>query len=55
MGGSSLTWKPLAAELVSQMVLRGVNISGYYLFSYVDDITTVIESEVSTALRHDVY
>ena len=55
MGGSALKWRPLAASLVDEMVARQVQIDGYYLFSYVDAIDSIVNSTAYSELRHDVY
>ena len=55
MGASALDWRPIAANLVDAMVARQVQIDGYYLFSYVDDIDSILFSNESTDLRHEVY
>ena len=55
MRGSAGTWKPIATELIDQMVMRQVDIDKYYLFDYVASITSHLTSNNPSNLRQAGY
>ena len=55
MGGSANTWKPIATKLIDKMGIHQVGIDKYYLFDYVDSITSHLISNNPSNLRQAGY
>ena len=51
MSGSAKLWKPVATKLIDEMVSKHVDIDRYYLFSYVNTISAILNTLDPALLR----
>ena len=51
MRGSISVWKPMALSLLEQMTIRNVDIEKYHLFSYVTQISSILETQNATEFK----
>ena len=51
MRGSSVTWKPVAAKLINELVANKVIIDNYHLFTYVDTMVDIVSTKEPYQLR----
>ena len=51
MKGSATRWKPVATKLIDEMVSKSVDIDRYYLFSYVNTISGILNTVDPAQLR----
>ena len=54
MSSSISVWKPLALNLIEEMVTKKVNIDQHYLFSYVTNIHSVVKTDDYNIFRNKV-
>ena len=51
MRGSAKLWKPVSTQLIEEMIQKLVQIERYYLFSYVNTISSILNTVDPTLLR----
>ena len=51
MRGSAKLWKPVSTQLINEMIQKLVQIERYYLFSYVNTISSILNTVDPTLLR----
>ena len=51
MRGSAKLWKPVSTQLIDEMIQKLVQIERYYLFSYVNTISSILNTVDPTLLR----